>query len=131
MYWRTCSNAVQQTMKLKTIIFTLAAGGLFILSTESKGQSVITTTVTSTTDSLTIKKLEKEDDANRMASAKEAQQDTKTKAKEAKRVQQDADDAAKQAKDALKAEQRAQRSRKSADAQSKKALEARTKSNEN
>lgn len=114
-------------MKLQTIILMLAFGGGLLLSNKSFAQS----TGSNTSDSLAIRKIEKENDSNRIASAKEARRETKAKAKEAKRIQRDADDAAKQSKEALKAEERAQQSRKDADAQSKKALDARAKSNEN
>jgi len=119
-------------MNLKSIICTVTLGGLFFFSVESFGQSSDARAGDGLTTNRRIdSETQQENDANRMANARQARRETKAKAKEARRVEREADDAERQSKNALKTEERAQKSRKRADAQSQKASDARVKSNEN
>jgi hypothetical protein len=119
-------------MNLKSIIRTATLGGLFLFSIESFGQSAdVRAGDGVTTDRKIDSQTQQENDASRIANAKQARRETKAKAKEARRVEREADDAERQSKNALKTEERAQKSRKRADAQSQKASDARVKSDQN
>jgi hypothetical protein len=73
---------------------------------------------------------QKVQDAATIDNLKDERDNAKEVAKDAKLVERAASDASKQSKSALRSERRAQKARKRADAQSLKAENARTKSNE-
>lgn len=127
-------------MKIKTIIVALTLGGLTLLSGKAFAQeeSEMTRTEHQVYDSLQTAKHDqelireqKENDAERMTEAKDAQVLTKANAKETRRVDREASLAAREAKMALKAERRAQKARKDADKQARKAVKAKKASDRN
>jgi hypothetical protein len=121
-------------MKITTLISTLALCGLSLFATPLCAQhswQAENDSIRAATEKATLIQANKEDDAARMADAKDAQRKTKAKAKETRRVNRDASIAAKEAKYALRAEKKAQKSRKDADRQSRKAVQAKDISDDN
>lgn len=74
---------------------------------------------------------QKEDDAQRITEAKDAQRETSAKAKETKRIDREAKRAAREARMALRSEKKAQKARRDADHQLRKAARAKDISDEN
>jgi hypothetical protein len=121
-------------MKITTLILTFALSGLSFLTTPLCAQhswQAENDSIQSANAKATLVQAQKEDDAAKMADAKDAHRKTKAKAKETRRVNRDATIAAKEAKYALRAEKKAQKSRKDADRQSRKAVQAKDISDDN
>lgn len=127
-------------MKTKRLFLTVTLVGLTLLTGKVAGQdqALMSRSEHQRMDSVQVVKdkaevaqAQREDDANRMADAKEARRKTKAAAKETKRVDRDANAAAREAKMALRAESKAQKARQDADRQSRKATKAKERSDNN
>ncbi|MEX1239863.1 MAG: hypothetical protein WEB30_09100 [Cyclobacteriaceae bacterium] len=127
-------------MKAYRVLVTLTLGGLVLLAGESFGQEhrEMSKTEHQTYDSMQtarhdqmVIREQREDDAQRMSDAKDAEKETSAKAKETRRIDREASRAAREAKMALRSEKRAQKARKDADHQSRKAVRAKNISDEN
>jgi hypothetical protein len=124
-------------MKLKTIILTLTLSAPVLFASEvfAQDQPVLSNEEFVRMDSVQSAKkaavIQKEQDEDRLTTAKDEKRKTKAKAKEAARVEREASDAARESRNALRTEKKAQKARKHADAQAKKASRARIKSEKN
>lgn len=127
-------------MKLKITMLAVAMGALSFFTIESNGQerTEMSKDEQVRMDSMQTAyrkdqevRIQHANDKEKMASAKDARNDTKVKAKEAQRVNQEASAAARESRYALRAEKKAQKLRKQADAQAKRAAKARVKSDKN
>jgi len=121
-------------MKLRTVILTFIVSALSLFTCELYAQETNEMSDRQKAASDSIQKaheMQNKLDRNAIDDAKEAKNETKIKEKEAVRIKRDASDASVQSKKALKMEKNAQKSRRSADQQSKRASDARDKSDNN
>ena len=127
-------------MRVNRVLVTLTLGGLMLVTSEaigqeqtemSKSEHVAYDSVQTARHDQMIEREQKENDAEKIAEAKDAQQEASAKAKETRRIDREANRAAREAKLALRSERKAQKARKDADQQSRKAAKAKDVSDEN